>query len=173
MCDYRNNLFSPSEGWFLEAGSRFYRPFLGSRFIYDTYWIDVRKYFHVGKKSLFAAQGFTQISTGEVPIMEKNRLGGSNMMRGFFLGRYRDNVYGMVQSEFRHPLHRLITGAIFVAAGQTAPSLSQASLQRTLIAGGAGVRLLVNKKKSVFLRIDLAVNQYGGLGYYLRVGDAF
>ena len=36
-----------------------------------------------------------------------------------------------------------------------------------------GLRILLNKKESVFARFDFAVNNEGGTGFYIRINDAF
>jgi hypothetical protein len=36
-----------------------------------------------------------------------------------------------------------------------------------------GVRILLNKKESVFARFDFAFNNEGGTGFYIRINDAF
>jgi outer membrane translocation and assembly module TamA len=94
-------------------------------------------------------------------------------MRGFFEGRFRDKHYLAAQAEWRQPVYKRIHASAFIAAGEVASSLSSFSNRRIKVAGGGGIRLLLNPKESVFVRFDYAWNNEGSGGFYIRIYDAF
>lgn len=171
--DFRDNPFSPVRGWYLELGSHHYRSFMGSRSIYDEYLIDARKYFRVFNKDFFGVQFLGNFTQGDMPFRELNRLGGPNMMRGFFQGRFRDRQHAAAQIEYRKPLNRFLQAAAFASMGQVFEELNDWQWQQMRYAGGAGLRLLVNKGKNIYARFDFALTNISTSGFYFRIADAF
>ncbi|WP_448519466.1 BamA/TamA family outer membrane protein [Rhodoflexus sp.] len=171
--DFRDNPFSPVRGWYLELGTHHYRSFLGSRSTYDEYLIDARKYFKVFKKDFFGVQFLGNFTQGDMPFRELNRLGGPNMMRGFFQGRFRDKQHVAAQIEYRKPLNRFLQVAAFTSAGQVFEELDGWKWQQMRYAGGLGLRVLINKEKNIYSRFDFAVTDIGTNGFYFRIADAF
>ena len=62
---------------------------------------------------------------------------------------------------------------MFTAGGFTASTPGDYQLQDFLWTGGAGLRLLINKKNRMFVRMDYARNSTFGGAFYLRLNDAF
>ncbi|MFM9701360.1 hypothetical protein, partial [Streptomyces europaeiscabiei] len=77
---------------------------------------------------------------------ETSRLGSANLMRGFFVGRFRDNAYSASQIELRSKIWKWIYGAFFGATGLVGESVGKYDISNIRSAGGAGLRFLVNKK---------------------------
>jgi hypothetical protein len=171
--DFRDNPFSPVKGWYLELGSHHYRNFLGSRSTYDEYLIDARKYFRVFRKDFFGIQFLGNFTQRDMPFRELNRLGGPNMMRGFFQGRFRDKQHVAAQAEYRKPLNRFLQLAAFTSAGQVFEELNGWQWMQMRYAGGLGLRVLLNKEKNIYSRFDFAVTSINTSGFYFRIADAF
>jgi outer membrane translocation and assembly module TamA len=94
-------------------------------------------------------------------------------MRGFFEGRFRDRQYMAFQTEWRQPVYKRIHASAFAGVGEVAPDLESFSTERLKVACGLGLRFLLNPKESVFVRFDLAFNNEGDTGFYIRINDAF
>jgi len=171
--DFRDNPFSPLQGWYLELGAHYYRGMLGSASLYDEYLIDARKYFRIFRNDFLGVQLLGNFTQGDMPFRELNRLGGPNMMRGFFQGRYRDKQHAAAQIEYRTSLNRFLKLALFTSAGQVFGELQQWQWQQMRYAGGVGGRVLVNKEKNIYLRLDFALTDRGTSGFYFRIADAF
>jgi hypothetical protein len=75
--------------------------------------------------------------------------------------------------EWRQPLYKWLHASAFMAVGEVAPELRLFNTQSLKSAAGVGLRILLNKKESVFARFDFAVNNEGGTGFYIRINDAF
>jgi len=173
LADYRNNPFSPTRGWYAEWATHIYTHKLGSQFNYIEHQLDLRKYVSFNTRHMLGFQAIGNFTSGPVPLRELPRLGGPTMMRGFVQGRYRDRQLWSVQAEYRYMLNRFIGAAAFLATGGVAPTLSTFSAHTTRSAGGMGLRLLLNRKKQVYLRTDLALNSNRTTSFYIRMLDAF
>lgn len=170
--DKRDNQFSPTKGFFADGTVTANYDLQNKQYAYTLITTDIRKYNETGRH-IFAHQLYTSLATDEMPLFEKARIGGSNMMRGFFQGRFRDNNLWALQTEYRYKLNRFLKLAVFASAGNTAPTINSIFSQQIQASGGAGLRLLINKEKKIYFRSDIAVTGNGMLGYYFRIGDAF
>ncbi len=170
--DKRDNQFSPTKGFFADVTVMGNYNLQNKQYAYTLISTDVRKYNETGRH-IFAHQLYTSFATDEMPLFEKARIGGSNMMRGYFQGRFRDNALWTLQTEYRYKLNRFLKLAFFAAAGNTAPAADKLLSQKIQSSTGTGIRLLINKEKKIYFRGDVAVTANGMLGYYFRIGDAF
>ncbi|GAA4454190.1 hypothetical protein GCM10023189_20350 [Nibrella saemangeumensis] len=173
LADYRNNPFSPTQGWYAEWALQTHFCDLGSQYQYTEQTVDLRRYVPLPRNQLVAFQVIGHFTAGTVPLRELPRLGGPNMMRGFVLGRYRDRQLWSAQTEYRRTLNRFLVGAVFVAAGGVADQMRNFTLETTRYSGGAGLRVLMNRKKNLYARFDLAVNSNQTANFYFRMMDAF
>jgi hypothetical protein len=99
------------------------------------------------------------------------------MMRGYYLGRFRDKNQLATQVEFRMlplPLgfSKRIGAAAFAGTGTVFPDFSLASINKMVWSAGAGLRFLLFPKKDIYTRVDVAFTQEGS-GFYLFIGEAF
>ena len=170
--DRRDNQFSPTRGYYADAGALLNFDLRSGRYAYTTLAFDLRRY-QEWDRSVVAVQTLFWLANGEMPLLEKWRLGGSNSMRGLFQGRYRDNNLWTGQAEYRYSLHRLVKLVAFAGLGNTAPTTGRLFRETVQASYGTGVRLLVNKDKKVYFRTDFAWSSNGQFGYYIRLGDAF
>lgn len=102
-------------------------------------------------------------------------MGGENMMRGYYLGRFRDKNYLAAQAEYRFlpfPFSKRLGGALFTAIGSVEPKVNEFSFYDIKATAGLGLRYLVFKSKDIYLRGDLAFTREG-TGVYLFIGEAF
>lgn len=174
VVDKRDNQFSPLEtGWYAELRAMYHSKATGSEFNYELYGFDIRRYKKIRNKGTLAMQAIGVLTNGQVPLLEKNRMGNSVMMRGYFQGRFRDDQYLAAQIEYRYPVGKFIYIATFLSAGQTADKLNDLKISYTQTSGGAGIRVLLDKKKKIYGRLDWAYTQQGNTGFYARLGEAF
>lgn len=170
--DRRDNPFSPTRGVYADVQTLLNWNLATGRYAYTTTNLDLRTY-REWDRSVVAVQTLFWLANHDMPLLEKWRLGGGTAMRGLFQGRYRDNNLWTAQAEYRYGLHRLVKLALFTGVGNTAPTTGRLFAQPLQATYGAGVRLLANKDKKVYFRIDAAWGSNGQFGYYFRVGDAF
>jgi hypothetical protein len=175
--DTRHNVLNVRDGFFAEFALLKYSTALSSRYDFTFINTDVRYYTPVFDNNVFATQFFGQFNSGYVPFNQLALMGGESMMRGYYLGRFRDKNQMAVQAEYRMlPIDLGFTqrfgASIFGSAGKVFPTFEEATLNDIVFAGGAGLRFLLFPQKDVWVRFDVAFTNEG-LGYYLWMGEAF
>lgn len=153
--DTRNNIFQPHRGAYHQVQWWSYQPFLGSQFTFSKYLWDFRKYLPVTNGQVLALQAWYSLVTGDAPFQELALIGGSDIMRGYFEGRYRDRNAMVYQAEYRLPVHRKLGVVLFGGAGQVADQVSSFSLAGFRYGGGIGFRYRLTDD-GLNIRLDLA-----------------
>jgi outer membrane protein assembly factor BamA len=156
--DTRDNIYNATKGMYIQFETEFYTKILGSKFVFNRYIFDVRKYHPVGKFT-FAYQVYTQANYGDIPVYSKAMMGGSYRMRGYYSGQYRDNVIIDGQFEIRRHLFWLLGATAFISAGQVAPTYAEFNKDNFRMTAGGGLRLMVDKVHKTNLRFDLGFGQ--------------
>ncbi len=173
LADFRDNPYSPTKGWYCEFTPILHKKWLGSNFDYLDILFDIRKYYELTSKDFLGFQGFANLTEGTVPWRELPRLGSPQLMRGFTAGRYRDAQFAAAQVEYRRRLNRYFVAAAFLSTGQVANKRSDFNGNNWHFSYGGGLRVLMNKKKNIYLRFDYARSTENDSGLYFRIGDAF
>jgi outer membrane protein assembly factor BamA len=164
------------EGLFAELAFLNYSASLGSTNSFRSTQLDFR-YFRKGiyKGDVLALQGSALLNKGEVPFNQMAMMGGESMMRGYYLGRFRDKNILATQAEYRFlpfAFSNRIGAAAFVSSATVAPTAKNLLSSTFKMAGGIGARYLIFKSKDIFVRFDLAFTREGN-GYYFYIGEAF
>lgn len=170
--DTRHNVLNVRHGFLSEVGYLWYEPTWSSTNKLTTLFLDNRAFFKIREKRVAAFQMIGQFSDGEVPFNQLSMIGGETMMRGYYLGKYRDKNLLAVQAEHRwlpFSFSKRIGGAVFAGIGSVSPNLH---FEKVLWTAGGGIRVLLFPKRDVFTRIDVGVNPEG-YGAYIFIGEAF
>lgn len=175
--DNRHNVLNVREGFFAEVAYLRYGSAWGSDFTFDGVYTDFRYYrpISVDHKQVLAAQLVGTFVNGEVPFNQLALMGGEQLMRGYYLGRYRDNNYVAGQLEYRFlpfPFSKRFGGAAFLGMGTVGPTIGDLRLDQLKVAGGAGIRFLLFPSKDIYVRFDVAFSE-DGPGFYFFTGEAF
>ncbi|AWW33131.1 hypothetical protein DN752_10550 [Echinicola strongylocentroti] len=151
--DSRNDIFQPDKGSFHQVSWITYHDFFGSDYTYNRYEVDLRKYIPVWKNKVLAVQGYWSFVDGVAPFQQTSLLGGSKRMRGYFEGRYRDQLAMVYQAELRMPIYRSLGLVFFGSTGQVAEKLSQYGFDRFHYGAGFGFRYKF-MDEGINIRID-------------------
>jgi hypothetical protein len=101
---------------------------------------------------------------GEVPLFDLPALGGSSMLRGYPVERFRDRVATFGTVEYEWDLARTVFASVFVDAGRVFPSIDQiGQLGIDDVRCGYGVALEVHGNNSFLGRASLASSIDGGV----------
>lgn len=194
MYDTRDNLNNPSKGAFVQLSNVNYRKWLGGDFEFYTFNLDARKYFNVVKDQTFAIRMLlaSTISDETIPYTGYQRLGGKNLLRGYFDGTYLDKNVVAFDAEYRLPLFQDDSAPIykvwkhlgvvgFVSAGQVFDEFSDFDLSEFRFSAGGGLRILLSKEQRTNIRLDYGIgfqeNSAGvgrkQRGFYITVNEAF
>jgi hypothetical protein len=172
LYDKRDNQFSPNKGPYVELGYLYNKDVRNNTYQFSSWYLDVRNYL-LKNKHHFSYQVYSINNYGTIPFFEKNKVGGNVMMRGMFQGRFRADKLAILQGEYRYAISNKVKLAAFGSACAMQDNWKNLSEDNFQAAGGAGIRLLLDRKKTLYARLDFATSTQGEFGYYLKVGDAF
>ncbi|MGC4022095.1 MAG: BamA/TamA family outer membrane protein [Cyclobacteriaceae bacterium] len=173
--DKRDNVVNASKGFYLDTRFSSYSTSLGGTVSYHRLYVDLRKYFNVkpSKRHILAFEVLGNFVKGDAPFKELAELGGARIMRGFYRGRFRDNYITAFQAEYRMPLNRRFGVVGFAGLGKVY-SPSQVDMTGMHYSYGTGLRVNVNKRENLNLRLDYALGDPDHPGYfYLGFAESF
>ncbi|UCS94404.1 outer membrane protein assembly factor [Echinicola marina] len=153
--DSRDDIFQPKGGAYHQFTWMTFQPFLGSKFTYNRYELDLRKYMPVWENKILAMQAWWSFIDGEAPFQQMSLIGGSKRMRGYFDGRYREKMAMVYQAELRLPVYGNLGLVLFGNTGQVANKVAQYAFDRFHYGAGFGVRYRMNDE-GINIRIDFA-----------------
>jgi outer membrane translocation and assembly module TamA len=108
-----------------------------------------------------------------VPVRSLASFGGANRMRGYYDGRYKDLNQLLLQGEYRFPLVWKLSAVAFAGTGSVAASFSEYALNDLKYSYGAGLRIPLDRKERLNMRLDYGIGQGKNNGFYLQLGEAF
>ena len=170
-----HNAMNPRKGVYSEWGFLAYDSFSGSDFNFVSYISDTRIYKPIESNTVLAFQLYGQMTTGSPPFNMLALMGGENLMRGYYLGRYRDKNQVAGQVEYRvlpFSFSKRLGASVFMAMGQVFGDDFSFDWRQFLPAGGAGLRFLIFPEKDIYTRLDIAFTAEGQ-GIYFFIGEAF
>ncbi len=171
--DTRDNAFYCTKGTYAQLMVLDFDSSIGSDFAYVNYVIDFRKFWAVrNKKDVFAVQYFGYLNSGEVAIRNMAILGGSDIMRGYFEGRYTDKNLVAFQGEYRMPLPYGFGLAAFVGYGEVFKYAREFKIRELKYSWGGGIRYALNKTEKLNLRVDYGFGENTS-GWYFTVRESF
>jgi outer membrane protein assembly factor BamA len=153
--DSRDNIFQPTKGMYHQLSWMQFHSVLGSSFNFSQWVIDLRKYHSLNENQVIAGQAWFSFTDGTTPFQHLSMIGGSDLMRGYFEGRFRDNHAMVYQAEWRFPVYQKLNMVIFGSGGQVADNWSAYNFRQFKWGGGFGFRYKLNPS-GLTLRIDLA-----------------
>ena len=172
LWDSRDNIFFPNSG-----GYQYFKILIYPEGInyanFGFLELDLKHFRAFKEDQVIAGNFYFAQAFGETPFYKLPAIGGSSRLRGYYLGRYRDNVFTMVQMEYRQHLWWRLGFAAFVGVGDTADELLNFSFSDLKYSYGAGLRFRFNEEQKVNLRVDLGFGNDGNMGVYFGIEEAF
>lgn len=179
LYDTRDITTYSSKGFYGRAKYAFAPNIFGKEnFIGSQAELDLRGFIPMHEKLIVAIQGVyrgTYGSNNPIPFYVKRDLGGDMTMRGYYLGRYKDNNYISTQAELRYRFHPRFGAAGFIGTGST---FSKAQSARLVPSYGIGGRYFFSLEHRSSIRIDYAFGEKRPgekrqSGFYLSLSEAF
>ena len=171
--DLRDNIVYPHSGSLSELGFTVSDDAIGSDFSFTTWTIDLRRYFSPSRSQVIAVRGLATFMMGTPPFQALAMLGGSNVMRGYYAGRFRERQRYVLQGEYRLGFWKRMGLAAFADVGDVAHDVADFHFDQMRFAGGLGLRLLLSKSEGVTLRADFGTGDDGSTGTYLSILEAY
>ena len=169
--DTRDNIFFPNNGGYQYLKIIIY-PGIGD-FNFGSFEMDVKHFWSFKPDHVFAVNFYFEGVSGEVPFYRLPALGGPKRMRGYYMGRYRDNFYMMLQVEYRQYFWKRLGFVAFGGAGNVAEGIMSYSFQTLKYSFGGGLRFQFNEREKINLRMDIGVGLDGSTGIYFGIEEAF
>jgi hypothetical protein len=153
--------------------------FLGSDNNWQSVLLDIRKYFQMpASKNVLCFWSYNSFTLyGTPPYLDLASIGWdsySNTGRGYIQGRYRGKNMIYLESEYRFGITRngLIGGVVFanIASFSEWPTNKFTTANP---AGGAGLRVKLNKHSNVNFAMDFAIGTKGANGIFFNMGEVF
>lgn len=164
--DYMNNA---SKGVYIYLAQTFRPGWLGNDKAFSTTEFVTRGYKSVWKGGIIAAEFESQFNFGDPSWALMAELGGSNSMRGYYEGRYRDKHSISAQVELRQHVWR--RNGITLWAGLGNVFHDERTFKKILPNYGIGYRWEFKKKVNV--RLDLGFGKSGQNGFIFNINEAF
>lgn len=156
--DTRNSQFFPTKGFNWDFEFIFHQKFWGSEYNFYRCKLDFRNFFPLYENHIFATQLKFMQACENVPFQLLPKLGGSEIMRGFYEGRYRDQKYLASQIEYRFPLYKKFRGNIFSGLGCVNTYFKDFSWNDFKLSYGLGLRYLIVEEQKLYFRTDFGFN---------------
>ncbi|MDE5970232.1 MAG: outer membrane protein assembly factor, partial [Muribaculaceae bacterium] len=136
--DTRDNISNAYQGQFVSLEQRFFPRFLFNRYAFSRTELTANTYHRVWKGGVLAAQIHGEITYGNTPWSMLAELGGSESMRGYFEGRYRDKSEIDMTLELRQHIYHRNGAVVWVGAGTVFPEFSAIRFKHILPNYGIG-----------------------------------
>ncbi len=172
--DTRTNTTFPQSGSFHQIRATLFDGAFGSDFDYGTLSLDFRKYLSPRNGHVLAIRLYGVGTTGGPPFERLAMLGGDLLLRGYYIGRFRDKDLLALQAEYRATIWRRIGAVAFVGAGQVASDLADFAVAGFKPSAGLGLRFLLSPQEGLNIRADFGRGfDVGSSGFYLSLGEVF
>ncbi len=168
--DTRDSFTEPHSGWLVALTQRFAPAFLGNKMAFSSTKLSGSHYREVWKGGVLAAAIDATVNYGKVPWTQLATFGGSQTVRGYYEGRYRDKVGVEAVVELRQHVWRRNGIAVWAGAATVAPSLSRLSCKEILPCAGIGYRWEFKKRTNI--RFDFGVGR-GETAFIFNINEAF
>jgi outer membrane protein assembly factor BamA len=172
LLNKRDAVYFPTRGYTFQTSLMFFNRVLRSDYRFTRYTLDVRGYLPLWFGSVLGAQLFMNFTDGMAPFHQLSLLGGKDMMRGYYLGRYRDNHMVLAQFEWRQPLFRRFGVVGFAGVGDVAPDIAGFRLREFKYSLGGGIRYQVDPRNKINIRLDVGFGRKSR-GIYFALFEAF
>ncbi|MBN9380924.1 MAG: BamA/TamA family outer membrane protein [Chitinophagaceae bacterium] len=170
--DTRNSAYSPDHGVFAEMQYVWFHRSLGSDFNFQVFSLDFRKFFHLSEKSVLALQGIAGLTSGNTPFRKLEELGGADMMRGYYAGRFTDKCLTAYQAEYRRLLFWRVGMVAFAATGEVSKDPKHFELDGFHYTYGGGLRFMLSKEEKLNLRVDYGMAKHS-TAFNVQLREAF
>lgn len=172
--DKRNSIMTPTENHFFELLTTFHSQLLGTTFSYSEFQLDGRKYIDLmgNGSSVLAFQTLVQLTGGDVPFLDLSSIGGNQILRGYYNGRFRDHHSLQIQTEWRQYVKGRFGFVLFGGVGNVWQEWDEIDMTLTKWAVGGGLRFNLNPDDTTNIRLDVAAGP-NTTGFYLSLGEAF
>ena len=177
--DTRNSNNYPTKGFFGRVSYQYAPSIFGAdNFTGGQIKLNVRNFWSIAPKLVIGVQGiYHHVRGAEIPFYVMPQLGNDEMMRGYYIGRYRDENLLAMQTELRYRFMNRFGIVGFAGTGKVFAN-GNFSLQELKPNYGLGGRYFFDTAKGLSIRFDYGVgekklNEKRQTGFYIGLAEAF
>lgn len=171
--DTRDATFWPSKGVFLQSSVTTYNKDVLSNYSFNRVIVDLRYYKQIIKNHILACQFYNYSTIGNTPLRHLAVFGGSNNMRGFYQGRFRDKSLFSAIAEYRAFVFWRLSACLFGGVGDVYNNVKNIQLNKIKGSFGGGIRFALLKDEKLNLRLDYGYSDKYNQGFYFTVAECF
>lgn len=171
MFDNRDNLTYPHRGYYVNLTQMFRPRFMGNDYAFSTTELQLNAYQQPWRGAVLAEDLRSTLNFGNPSWGMMAQTGGSNALRGYYEGRYRDKHMIEATVELRQHVWKRNSLTAWIGAGTIFPKFSQMRSRHILPNFGLGYRW--EFKKNVNVRLDYGFGKGGQRGFLFNINEAF
>jgi len=166
--DSRNNVFTPTEGFFLQATGTYSDTWMGGDALYGRIIIDAIGYFPVSKRLFIGTRFLNNYTIGDVPFYARPTI----RLRGVPMVKYQDRNTLEFETEVDVNLTTRWSVLGFAGMGSAYSSLDEFSDGKSVRTLGTGFRYLLIRKFGARFGLDFAASQ-DDFAFYIVFGSSW
>lgn len=166
--DSRDNMFTPTNGTYLDLSAGLFSKALGSDTNFERVNLTAIHYWPLASDLTLGIMGGSILSFGEVPFYLRPFV----FLRGIPAMRYQGDYTAQLETELRWQFWERFSLVGFAGAGATRNDGQRSDTSQNVTAGGVGFRYEIARKYGLHMGLDVA---YGadGPAYYVQFGSAW
>lgn len=168
--DSRDVPFNAYRGAYIRFTQLFHPDFFGNKYAFSQSELMASAYKRLWKGGVLAVMYHADITYGNTPWGLMPTFGGSERMRGYYEGRFRDKCEMDITVELRQHVWRRNGLVFWLGAGSVFPKLSEFKLRHVLPNIGIGYRWQF--KPRINVRVDLGIGK-DEYGFNFSINEAF
>ncbi|MBO9728812.1 MAG: BamA/TamA family outer membrane protein [Chitinophaga sp.] len=168
--DTRDFIPNAYKGVYVRLGYRFFPSIFGNKAVFSQFDLQFDWYKKLWKGAVLATDLYGEERSGDVPWSLLAEAGGSNRLRGYYEGRFRDKNYVAAQIELRQRIYNRSGLVAWVGGGNVFPQFNAFEFRQSLISYGIGYRW--EFKKRVNIRLDYGRGKDQS-GFYFGINEVF
>jgi outer membrane translocation and assembly module TamA len=166
--DSRNNVFSPTKGFFIDLSGTYSDEWMGGDGLYGRMGIDVLSYLPATDKILVSMRIESDYTFGDVPFYARPMV----QLRGAPLMKYQNKNTAVFEAEVDWNVYRRWSLVGFTGMGTAYSSFSEFDEGKSVRNYGSGFRYLLARKFGAKMGMDFAFTQ-DDFAFYFVFGTAW
>lgn len=166
--DSRNNIFSPTKGFYAELSGSYSDTWMGGEDLYGRIFSKLIGYVPVNKKLVLGVRHETTYSLGDVPFYARPIV----VLRGAPLMKYQNRNTTVTEIEFNYNVYRRWNLVGFSGLGNAFASFDEFNEGKSVGNIGAGFRYLLARKFGMQMGMDFAQST-DDFAFYIVLGTSW
>jgi hypothetical protein len=166
--DTRNNVFSPTRGFFIQLTGTYSDTWFGSDALYGRIGVDAVGYFPASKRVFIGLRYGSNYTLGDVPFYARPMV----QMRGVPLMKYQGKNTTLMETEVSVDVSSRWSLLGFAGIGNAYSKISDFENGKSVRTAGSGFRYLLARKFGVKMGMDFAASQ-DDFAFYFIFGSSW